>query len=106
MTKSQPSSRPLSRRIQARVMGVLNIPMRTILRLPFATPLSGRLMLVFLAARHTRGCRARGPLPRLRPVRLDHWHYSRYRRRVGPDPVIEGRELELFESPRVRDHFL
>ncbi len=38
--------RPLGRRIQARVMGMLNVPMRVLLRLPFPTPLSGRLMLV------------------------------------------------------------
>jgi hypothetical protein len=39
--------RPLSRRIQQRVFRVLNVPMRAVLGLPFATPLSGRLMLVF-----------------------------------------------------------
>jgi len=45
--------RPLGRRIQARVMGILNIPMRVLLRLPFPTPLSGRLMLVSFTGRKT-----------------------------------------------------
>lgn len=45
--------RPLSRRIQARVMGALNVPMRVILRLPFATPLSARLMLISFTGRKT-----------------------------------------------------
>ena len=45
--------RPLRRRIQARVMRVVNVPMRVVLGLPFATPLSGRLMLVFLTGRRT-----------------------------------------------------
>jgi hypothetical protein len=45
--------RPLTRRIQQRVFRVLNIPMRAVLGLPFATPLSGRLMLVFLTGRRT-----------------------------------------------------
>jgi hypothetical protein len=47
------SNRPLSRRIQARMMRVINVPMRIVLGLPFATPLSGRLMLVFLTGRKT-----------------------------------------------------
>ena len=47
------TKRPLSRRTQQRVFRVLNVPMRAILRLPFATPLSGRLMLVFLTGRRT-----------------------------------------------------
>ena len=46
-------SRPLSRRIQAKVMGVVNIPMRRILGLPFPTPLGNRLMLVYLTGRRT-----------------------------------------------------
>jgi hypothetical protein len=45
--------RPLGRRIQARMMRVINVPMRVVLGLPFATPLSGRLMLVFLTGRKT-----------------------------------------------------
>lgn len=46
-------NRPLGRRIQARMMRVINLPMRVVLGLPFATPLSGRLMLVFLTGRKT-----------------------------------------------------
>jgi hypothetical protein len=46
-------SRPLSRRIQAKVMGIVNIPMRRILGLPFPTPLGSRLMLVYLTGRRT-----------------------------------------------------
>lgn len=45
------AKRPLRRRIQARLMGILNIPMRMILGLPFSTPLSGRLMLLFYRGR-------------------------------------------------------
>lgn len=45
--------RPLARRVQQRVFRVVNVPMRLILGLPFATPLSGRLMLVFLTGRKT-----------------------------------------------------
>ena len=45
--------RPLGRRIQARVMGILNVPMRVLLQLPFPTPLSGRLMLVSFTGRKT-----------------------------------------------------
>ena len=50
---SERSERPLGRRIQARLMGVVNIPMRVLLRLPFPTPLSGRLMLVSYTGRKT-----------------------------------------------------
>jgi hypothetical protein len=46
-------NRPLRRRIQARVMRVVNVPMRAVLGLPFPTPLSGRLMLAFLTGRRT-----------------------------------------------------
>jgi hypothetical protein len=45
--------RPLGRRIQQRAFRLLNVPMRTILGLPVATPLSRRLMLVFLTGRRT-----------------------------------------------------
>jgi len=50
------SERPkgtLRRRIQARVMAVVNVPMRVLLRLPFATPLGSRLMLVSFTGRKT-----------------------------------------------------
>ncbi|HUY49319.1 MAG TPA: nitroreductase/quinone reductase family protein [Streptosporangiaceae bacterium] len=46
-------NRPLSRRLQADFMRVLNVPMRRVLGLPFATPLSGRLMLLYLTGRKT-----------------------------------------------------
>lgn len=38
-------------RRQARVMRVVNVPMRRMLMLPFATPLSRRLMLLFFTGR-------------------------------------------------------
>jgi hypothetical protein len=47
------TKRPFRRRIQARAMRIINVPMRFLLGLPFGTPLSGRLMLVFLAGRRT-----------------------------------------------------
>jgi hypothetical protein len=55
------SKRPLSRRLQARFMSVINVPMRAFLGLPFATPLGGRLMLVSLTGRKT-GKHYRQPL--------------------------------------------
>jgi hypothetical protein len=45
--------RPLGRQLQARIMRLINVPMRLVLGLPFATPLSGRLMLVSLTGRKT-----------------------------------------------------
>src|SRR6266487_4536054 len=59
------SKRPLGRRIQQRVFRVLNVPMRAVLGLPFATPLSSRLMLVFLTGRKT-GKSYRQPLSYVR----------------------------------------
>ena len=50
---SKRPQRPLGRRFQARVMAVLNIPMRLLLGLPFPTPLSGRLMLISFTGRKT-----------------------------------------------------
>ncbi len=50
---STAQDRPLSRRIQARVMNVVNVPMRALLGLPFATPAGGRLMLAFIVGRKT-----------------------------------------------------
>jgi F420H(2)-dependent quinone reductase len=38
---------------QARLMKVVNVPMRAVLRLPFATPLTGGLMLVSYTGRRT-----------------------------------------------------
>src|SRR5262245_8068493 len=52
MTANQ-RRRPLSKRLQARLMGLVNVPVRVILALPFAPPLSGRLMLAFLTGRRT-----------------------------------------------------
>lgn len=43
--------RPASRRLQARVMNLVNVPMRLVLGLPFGTPASGRLMLAFIVGR-------------------------------------------------------
>ncbi len=57
--------RPLRRRIQARTMRVINVPMRAVLGLPFATPLGRRLMLVFLTGRKT-GRSYRQPLSYVR----------------------------------------
>lgn len=50
---SEKTGPPLSRRIQAKVMRIVNVPMRLILRLPFSTPLGKRLMLVYLKGRKT-----------------------------------------------------
>jgi deazaflavin-dependent oxidoreductase (nitroreductase family) len=53
MIMSKGPKRPLSRQIQARIMGLLNVPMRVILGLRFPTPLSGRLMLLSYTGRKT-----------------------------------------------------
>jgi hypothetical protein len=50
---SERPKRPLSRRLQARIMSLLNAPMRVLLGLPFPTPLSGRLMLISFTGRKT-----------------------------------------------------
>lgn len=47
------AKRPLGRRVQQRVFRVVNVPMRAMLGLPFATPAGKRLMLVFLTGRRT-----------------------------------------------------
>ena len=62
---STPTTRPLSRRAQARMMRMVNVPMRRVLGLPFRTPLSDRLMLVFLTGRRT-GKSYRQPLSYVR----------------------------------------
>jgi hypothetical protein len=59
------TNRPLRRRIQALVMRVINMPMRGVLGLPFATPLGNRLMLAFLTGRKT-GTSYRQPLSYVR----------------------------------------
>jgi deazaflavin-dependent oxidoreductase (nitroreductase family) len=53
---SSSTRRPPRRAAQARVMRLVNVPMRIILGLPFATPLSSRLMLVFHVGRRTGRC--------------------------------------------------
>lgn len=53
--------RPLRRRLQARFFRVVNVPMRLALSLPWATPLSQRLMLITYHGRRT-GKRYRQPL--------------------------------------------
>lgn len=45
--------RPLRRRLQARFMRVVNVPMRFVLGLPAATPLSRRLMLITFTGRRS-----------------------------------------------------
>jgi F420H(2)-dependent quinone reductase len=53
VARSRPGKtrRPLRRRLQARVMRVVNVPMRVVLGLPVATPLSRRLMLITFTGR-------------------------------------------------------
>ena len=59
--RSGSARRPLRRRMQARMMRVVNVPMRLALRVPFATPLSRRLMLITFTGR-TSGKTYRQPL--------------------------------------------
>ncbi len=56
---------PLSRRLQARAFRIINVPMRAVLGLPFATPLGGSLMLAFIVGR-TSGRTYRQPLSYVR----------------------------------------
>jgi F420H(2)-dependent quinone reductase len=44
---------PGAQRRRARVMRAVNVPMRTVLGLPFRTPLSGNLMLISYTGRKT-----------------------------------------------------
>jgi F420H(2)-dependent quinone reductase len=44
---------PLRRRLQARMFKIVNVPMRTVLGLPFATPLGRSLMLAFVIGRRS-----------------------------------------------------
>jgi hypothetical protein len=60
-----PLSRRLMMRLMPRVFRVVNVPMRSILRLPIATPLGKRLMLVYLAGRNT-GRQYRQPVSYIR----------------------------------------
>jgi hypothetical protein len=64
---------PLSRRLQMRAMPavfrVFNVPMRSVLGLPIATPLGKRLMLVYLTGRKT-GRQYRQPVSYVRDGEL------------------------------------
>ncbi len=48
-----PQDRPRRMRRQAMAMRIVNAPMRRLLALPFSTPLSKRLMLLYLTGRRT-----------------------------------------------------
>ena len=50
---AHPPVRSVRLRRPARLMKVINVPMRLLLRLPFATPLSGQLMLISFTGRKT-----------------------------------------------------
>ena len=51
---TQTTTRPPARLVwQARLMNAVNVPMRVILGLPFTTPLSSQLMLLYLTGRKT-----------------------------------------------------
>lgn len=63
--EAKDANRPLRRRIQARVFRVINVPMRTVLGLPFGTPLGGSLMLAFIVGRSS-GKTYRQPLSYVR----------------------------------------
>lgn len=52
-SRSRSIRRPLRRRLQARAMRVINVPMRWILARPIATPLSRRLMLITYTGRRS-----------------------------------------------------
>jgi deazaflavin-dependent oxidoreductase (nitroreductase family) len=56
---------PLSRRVQARVFRIVNVPMRFLLGLPMPTPLGRNLMLAFIVGRKT-GRTYRQPLSYVR----------------------------------------
>jgi hypothetical protein len=62
---TEPAKRPISRRVQAKMMRLINVPMRRVLALPVATPLGGRLMLAFLTGRQS-GRQYRQPLSYVR----------------------------------------
>lgn len=47
------SDKPRRLRRQATAMRIINVPMRRILALPFSTPLSKRLMLIYLTGRRS-----------------------------------------------------
>jgi len=47
------SKRPTARLLQARLMRILNVPMRVVLGLPVPTPMGKRLMLAYIVGRTT-----------------------------------------------------
>jgi hypothetical protein len=52
-TENSMTDRPPRMRRQATMMRIINVPMRRILALPFSTPLSKRLMLLYLTGRRS-----------------------------------------------------
>jgi deazaflavin-dependent oxidoreductase (nitroreductase family) len=62
---STTSKRPFARRLQTRLMRIVNVPMRVILGLPVSTPLGKRLMLAFIVGRKS-GKTYRQPLSYVR----------------------------------------
>jgi hypothetical protein len=53
MAASQPPVNRAAMQRRARIMRAVNVPMRAVLSLPFATPLSGNLMLISYTGRKT-----------------------------------------------------
>ena len=53
MAPPQHNRRPRDRALQARIMHIVNVPMRRILSLPFPTPIGRHLMLLRLTGRRT-----------------------------------------------------
>lgn len=86
-------------RRQARIMGWINVPMRLVLALPFATPLSGRLMLLNVLGRKT-GRLYRQPISYVpeTPTTLLTPGGGRWTRNLRPDqPVLihlKGKDVE------------
>ena len=65
---------PRRGRRQAMMFRIVNVPMRQILALPFRTPLSKNLMLLYLTGRRT-GKRYRQPVSYVRHgFRIVRWH--------------------------------
>jgi hypothetical protein len=51
MTVNSPAINPAAMQRRAQIMRAVNVPMRAVLSLPLATPLSANLMLIFYAGR-------------------------------------------------------
>lgn len=96
------SDRPRSlarRKLQMRLMRVVNVPMRPLLGLPFRTPLSRRLMLLHLTGRRT-GKRYRQPVSYVQQDRtLLTPGGGRWKLNLRPDvPVrvrLRGRDVSM-----------